>query len=41
MGKQAIKKGATTKNVFSVKDFKNDLKLTQVAEKAMEWFIMP
>ena len=39
MAKQAIKKGAITKNVFSVKDFKNNsLKLTKVAEKPLEWF---
>ena len=42
MAKQAIKKGAITKNVFSVKDFKNNSsKLTKVAEKPLEWFIMP
>jgi len=42
MAKQAIKKGAVTKNAFSIKDFKkNNLKVTPVAEKPMEWFIMP
>lgn len=42
MAKQAIKKGATTKSAFNVKDFKtNNLKMSQVAEKPMEWFIMP
>lgn len=42
MAKQAIKKGSTTKNKFSIKDFKNtNLKIAQVAEKPMEWFIMP
>ena len=42
MAKQAIKKGVMTKNAFSVKDFKNNnLKLTKVAEKPLEWFIMP
>lgn len=41
--KQAVKKGAgiKTKN-FSIKDFKeNNLKVTPVAEKPMDWFIMP
>lgn len=43
MAKQAIKKGSVIKkNTFSVKDFKsNNLKITPVAEKPMEWFIMP
>lgn len=42
MAKQAIKKGSTTKDAFNVKSFKtNNLKMSQVAEKPMEWFIMP
>lgn len=42
MAKQAIKKGSGIKSNFSVKDFKsNNLKITPVAEKPMEWFIMP
>lgn len=42
MAKQAIKKGVTTKGAFSIKEFKNNnLKVTQVAEKPMDWFIMP
>lgn len=40
--KQAIKKGAGIKKTFDIGEFKsNNLKLTQVAEKPMEWFIMP
>lgn len=40
--KQAIKKGAGIKKAFDIGEFKsNNLKLTQVAEKPMEWFIMP
>lgn len=40
--KQAVKKGAGIKKAFNIGDFKsNNLKLTQVAEKPMEWFIMP
>lgn len=42
MPKQAIKKGAGIKSAFNIKDFKeNTLKVSQVAEKPMEWFIMP
>lgn len=40
--KQAVKKGAGIKKAFNIGEFKsNNLKLTQVAEKPMEWFIMP
>ena len=40
--KQAIKKGAGIKKTFDIGEFKsNNLKLTQVAEKPMVWFIMP
>lgn len=42
MAKQVVKKGAGIKSAFSIKDFKeNTLKVSQVAEKPMEWFIMP
>lgn len=41
--KQAIKKGAGVKAAsFSIKDFKqNNLKTAPVADKEMEWYIMP
>ena len=44
MAKQAIKKGTTVKKKlnFDVDAFKNnELKMTKIAEKPMEWFIMP
>lgn len=42
MAKQAIKKGVGVKSVFNAKEFKkNNLKMTQVADKPMEWLIMP
>lgn len=44
MAKQAIKKGTTVKKKlnFDVDAFKDkELKMTKIAEKPMEWFIMP
>ena len=44
MAKQAIKKGSTVKKKlnFDVDAFKDkELKMTKIAEKPMEWFIMP
>ena len=42
MAKQAIKKGSVVKNTFNIKSFKeNQLKIKPVAEKPLEWFIMP
>lgn len=41
--KSPLKKGsgAASKTQFSVKGFKENLGISQVGEKEMEWFIMP
>ena len=42
MAKQAVKKGAgLKKGTFSAKAFKADNNMNAVADKPMEWFIMP